>query len=181
MNQPIHGEQKNKVLLKPRFKIAVDENPEHILSKFKENINNKDCKYCTKQSGNIFFMDVPKVEEHFWSPQLQIEVIKDKTTNKTIIKGILGPKPQIWTMFMFIHFILALAFIVFFVLFYVKWSLDKDYSFYKYILISIPIIWVIMYFIGQIGKKIAYNQMLELNDFLMQTLNKTIYKPKHAI
>jgi len=73
---------------------------------------------------------------------------------------------------MFIHFALALSFIVFFVLFYVKWSLEKDYGFYKFMLITIPVIWVIMYFIGQFGKKLAFTQMIELNAFLMKTITK---------
>ena len=174
MNQPIHGENKNKVLLKPRFKMEFDESQEHILKKFKENLADKDCQYCSKQSGNFIFIDVPKVAAHFWSPQLQVEVVEDKTTNKTIVKGILGPKPQIWTMFMFFHFVIALAFVVDFVFFYVKWSLDKEAGFYKYMLITIPMIWIIMYFIGQTGKKIAYKQMLELDNFLMKTLNKKV-------
>ena len=171
MNQPIHGEEINKVLLKPRFKIEFDETQEEIIQKFKDNIADKDCKYCAKQSGNHIFLDVPKVEEHFWSPQLQVEVVKN-LEGKTIVKGILGPRPQVWSFFMFIHFALALAFTVFFVLFYVKWSLDKDYSFYKYMLIGIPVVWIIMYFVGQAGKKIAYKQMVELDSFLMKTLKK---------
>jgi len=169
MNQPIHGEDINKILLKPRFKMEFDESQEIILQKFKENLANRNCQYCAKQSGNHIFLDVPKKEAHFWSPQMAIEIIKGEN-KKTIVKGILGPKPQVWTFFMFIHFALALAFIVFFVLFYVKWHMEKEYHFYKYMLISIPIIWIILYFIGQYGKKLAYKQMLDLDKFLMKTL-----------
>lgn len=169
MNKPIHGNEINKILLKPRFKMKFDESQEEILAKFKENLKDKDCKYCSKQSGNHIFLDVPKAEEHFWSPQLQVEVIKVEK-DKTTIKGILGPKPQVWTMFIFFHFVLALAFVVFFVLFYVKWSMEKEYTFYKYMLIILPIIWIIMYFVGQTGKKLAYQQMLELDNFLKRIL-----------
>ena len=171
MTEPIHGEELNKVLLKPRFKIELNQSQEEILQKFKSNLDDENCKYCSKQSGNHIFMDVPKVEEHFWSPQLQVEVLKSEK-GKSIVKGILGPKPQVWTFFMFIHFILALAFVVFFVLFYVKWSMDKNYQFYKYMLIAIPLIWIAMYFIGQFGKKLAYKQMVELDAFLMKTIEK---------
>ena len=172
MNQPIHGENINKVLLKPRFKIKLNESKDEIIHTFEQCIASKECKFITKQSNGHFFLDVPKEEEHFWSPQLQIEVIEDNEENKTIVKGILGPKPQVWTLFMFLHFIIALTFVVFFVMFYVKWSMDKEYQFYKYMLITLPLIWVAMYFIGQLGKKIAYNQMLALDNFLNKTLEK---------
>ncbi|MEE9348701.1 MAG: GTP-binding protein [Flavobacteriaceae bacterium] len=171
MNQPIHGEEINKILLKPRFKMTYDESQEVILNKFKANLSNTDCKYCSKISDNHVFMDVPKVDAHFWSPQLAVEVVKGDN-GKTIVKGILGPKPQVWTLFMFFHFAMALAFIVFSVLFYVKWSLEKPAAFYKFMILALPVLWVIMYFVGQWGKKLAYKQMVELDDFLMETLDK---------
>jgi len=172
MNQPIHGEKKNKVLLKPRFKIEVDKSKDNVIKTFEQCIASKECNYLSKQSGEHFFLDVPKIEEHFWSPQLQIEIIEDKEHNKTIVKGIIGPKPQIWTLFMFFHFAIALAFVIFFVMFYVKWSLNKDYQLYKYMLLILPIVSVSLYLIGQAGKIFAYKQMVALDDFLMKTLNK---------
>jgi len=171
MNEPIHDEKINRVLLKPRFKMLFDESQEDILEKFKENVEDKNCKYCSKISGNHIFLDVPKDEDHFWSPQLQVEVVKNED-NKTVVKGILGPKPQVWTFFMFIHFAVAVAFVVFFVMFYVRWSLDGDFQLAKYMMIGLPILWVILYFIGQSGKKLGYKQMVELDDFMMKTLEK---------
>jgi len=171
MNEPIHDEQINRILLKPRFKLEIEESQQEILDKFTANLEDKDCKYCSKISGNHIFLDVPKSEEHFWSPQLQVEVIKDKE-DKTIIKGILGPKPQVWTFFMFLHFVIAAAFIVFFVIFYVNWSLEKNYQFSKYMLIGLPILWIVLYVLGQLGKKKGYKQMVELDDFMMKTLEK---------
>ncbi len=171
MNKPIHGNQINKVLLKPRFQLELEENQQDILEKFKANMKDENCKYCSKISGNHVFIDIPKTEEHFWSPQLQVEILKGEKDN-TVVKGILGPKPQVWTFFMFLHFVVALAFIVFFVWFYVQWSLDKDYQIQLYILIALPIVWVILYFSGQSGKKLGYKQMVELDDFLMKTLKK---------
>ncbi len=38
--------------------------------------------------------------------------------------------------------------------------------------ISLPIIWVIMYFLGRIGKKKGHKQMDELHEFMINTLNK---------
>jgi len=172
MNQPIHGEEINKVLLKPRFKMEFDESQETILNKFKANLAEVDCEYCSKISGNHIFLDVPKVEDHFWSPQLAVEVVKGED-GKTIVKGVLGPKPQVWTLFMFIHFAAALAFTVFSVLFYVKWSLGKEAQFYKFMVIALPILWIALYFAGQWGKKMGYKQMLELDHFLMKTLGKS--------
>ena len=171
MNKPIHGDKINKVLLKPRFKIESNKTVDEILSKFKNSIAKDTCKYCSKISGNHIFLDIPKEENHFWSPQLQVEVLKDKN-NKTIIKGILGPKPQIWTMFMFFHFVIATLFVVFFVWFYVNWTLDKNTQLQLTMLGVLPITSVLLYFLGQLGKKLGYKQIVELDDFLIKTIEQ---------
>ena len=171
MNKPIHDDQINKVLLKPRIKIEMNENEEEVLNKFKNNLNNSDCKYCSKITDNHVIVDVPENEDHFWSPQLHVEIEKDEN-KKTIVRGVLGPKPQVWTFFMFLHFAVALAFVVFFVIFYSNWSLNQDYTFAMIMCIVMPIIWIALYFFGQLGKKFGYNQMVELHNFLMNTLDK---------
>jgi ABC-type multidrug transport system fused ATPase/permease subunit len=172
LKDPIHGEKINRVLLKPRFKMELeDKSVDEVLNAFKENLAKNDCKYCSKISGNHIFLDVPKEENHFWSPQMQVEILKNKN-DKTIVKGIIGPKPQIWTFFMFVHFIIATLFVVFFVWFYTNWTLNKDYQFQKYMLLILPILSVGLYFFGQSGKRIAYNQMVELDRFLMEIINK---------
>lgn len=170
MNQPIHDNNVNRVLLKPRFNIEIDENEKVILNKFKENLKDKDCKYCSKIVDHHVIIDVPKEEDHFWSPQMHVEIEKEES--KTVVKGVLGPKPKVWTFFMFLHFAVAIAFFVFFVIFYSKWSLQQDYTFAMVMCIMMPIIWVILYFVGQLGKKFGYRQMVELHDFLMKTLEK---------
>ncbi len=171
MNKPIHDNQINKVLLKPRFKIEVDESEKDVLSKFKENLKDTDCKFSSKISDHHVIIDIPEKENHFWSPQLHIEIEKDEN-KKTIVRGVLGPKPQVWTFFMFLHFAVAIAFLVFFVIFYSNWSLKQDYTLAMIMCIILPIVWVFLYFFGQLGKKFGYNQMVELHDFLMNTLDK---------
>ncbi len=170
MKKPIHDNQVNRVLLKPRFKMAFKENEEDILNKFKINLQGNNCKYCSKIIDYHVVIDVPIEEDHFWSPQLHVEIEKEE--NKTIVKGVLGPKPIVWTLFIFLHFVIAIAFFVFFVIFYSKWSLNQDYSFSMIMTFIMPLLSIILYFFGQLGKRFGYDQMVELHDFLMDTLEK---------
>lgn len=157
--------------LRPRFKMDFEDSQEEIISKFKDNLKDEDCKYCSKIVDGHIIIDVPLEENHFWSPQLNIEVEKIKG-KKTIVKGLFGPKPTVWTLFMFFHFAVAVAFIGFSVMAYVQWSIKTDYSFALSIVIALPIIWVIMYFIGRWGKSTGHKQMDELYHFMMKTLEK---------
>jgi hypothetical protein len=71
---------------------------------------------------------------------------------------------------MFFHFAVAIAFIGFSVVGYVQWTLKSDYMFSLIIVIGLPILWVIMYFLGRLGKKTGHKQMNELHVFMMKTL-----------
>lgn len=164
MSAPIFNDQLNKVLLKPRFKIEAREGIDELIEKFKDHLKKDFPEYRSKVIGNHIVVDVPKLKETFWSPQLHTEIIAEGGV--TYAKGILGPKPIVWTFFMFLHFVVAFTFIIFFVIFYSKWSLGKDYNFALMMCILMPVIWFLFYFGGQLGKKKGYRQMLELQDLL---------------
>jgi hypothetical protein len=71
---------------------------------------------------------------------------------------------------MFLHFIVAIAFFVFFVIFYSNWSLDQEYTFSMMMCLLMPVVWVALYFFGQLGKKFGYNQMVGLHELLLKAL-----------
>ncbi len=167
----IEEKKSSDIHLRPRFYIELDETQDELLSKFKANLKDGDCKYCSKIIDGHIVIDVPQEEDHFWSPQLNIEV--EKIDNeKAVVKGLFGPKPQVWTFFMFIHFGVAVAFFGFLILWYVRWTLKESTTFPMIMTIALPVFWVILYVLGQIGKKTGHQQMDELHDFMMKTLEK---------
>ena len=169
MNKPIHDDQINKVLLKPRFRIEVDQQKNKIIDKIKKRLSDENCKFRSQVANNHIIIDVDALDEHYWSPQLTVEVIKED--DKTIVKGLLSPKPKVWTFFMFLHFVVAISFFVFLVMFYTQYQLNQDYKLSMIMLIAMPIAWFVLYFIGQFGKKLGYNQMLQLHNFLTNSLH----------
>lgn len=157
--------------LRPRFKMNYNESQGVLISKFKKNLKSENCIYCGKIVDAHIVIDVPVDENHFWSPQLNIEIEK-VSADKTIVKGLFGPKPQLWTLFMFFHFAMAVAFIGFSIMTYVQWTLKEDYSMALMIVIDLPILWVAMYFLGRIGRRKGHKQMDELYGFMMKTLEE---------
>jgi len=166
------NEEKNSdIHLRPRFKMDFKESQQNLISKFESNLKDGDCKYCSKIVDGHIVIDVPVAENHFWSPQLNIEIEKIEE-GKTIVKGLFGPKPQVWTLFMFFHFAVAVAFIGFSVMAYVQWSLKTDFMFALSMVIGLPVIWIVMYFLGRWGKSTGHKQMDDLYKFMMKTLEK---------
>jgi len=167
------SEEKNSdVFLRPRFKFDLAESQKDLIEKFEKNLEEAECRYCGKIVDGHIVIDVPVKENHFWSPQLNIEVEKIDE-KRSYVKGLFGPKPNVWTLFMFFHFAVAVAFIGFSIMAYVQSTLGRDYKMALVVVIALPVIWILMYFIGRIGKKTGRKQMQELYVFLMQTLERT--------
>lgn len=138
------------------------------MAQFKHNLGENKNDFTSKIIDHHIVIDVPQEKEHFWSPQLHVEVENEE--GFTIVKGIMGPKPKIWTFFIFLHFAVAVTFFVFFVIFYSRWSLNQDYTSSMIMCLVMPAVWVALYFIGQLGKKFGYDQMVELHDVLLDAL-----------
>ena len=160
----------NQIFLKPRFHIDFDMEAKTLVSKIKTEVEQEE-KFRTKIVDNHLVIDVPLEKDQFWSPQLHIE-IEELHEKSSKLKGLFGPKPQVWTLFMFIHFGVATAFVIFGIIAYSNWSLHKDMFFPIVMLIVLPIIWVTLYFLGSIGKATGKEQMEELKQFTKELLRK---------
>ena len=166
------SEEKNSELfLRPRFQIDFDTSSDDLLDSFKSNLLEGDCKYCSRIVDNHIVIDIPEKESHFWSPQLHVE-IEEIDKEKAVVKGLFGPKPQVWTLFMFIHFLVGTAFLVFAVIAYSRWSLKESLIFPMAMLVGLVIVWVLLYLLGRLGKSTGEKQMTELKSFMNTTLQK---------
>ncbi|OSY86937.1 hypothetical protein WH52_14235 [Tenacibaculum holothuriorum] len=160
----------NQIFFKPRFQIDFGMNADVLLSKISKEITEED-KYKIKLVDNHIVIDVPEKDNHYWSPQLQLEV-ESLTEETSKIKGLFGPKPQVWSLFMFIHFGVATAFLVFVILAYINVTLDREGIFPIVMLVALPIVWVALYLLGRMGKSTGQPQMDELKNFTKDLLKK---------
>lgn len=159
----------NKILLKPRFSIEVQQPKDFIIEKFKDNLNQADCKYCSKMGNDHIFIDLPKEEQKIWSPQL--EVVIEAKKEGSVIRGLFAPKPSMWTLFIFLHFVDAIAFLIFFALYYAHKVSDKETNIWIIAMLACVIVWIALYLLGQLGKKKSTQQIQDLKQFLIKTLN----------
>ena len=161
----------NDIALRPRFKMNIDRDHESILIDFETAKTNQSDFIVTRLDDHVF-IKFPKEKEHFWSPQLHLEINKtDDATSK--LHGLFGPKPTVWTLFMFLHFIVAGIFIGFGIWTYTNWSLEQNYALQASVTMLMVIIWITLYFAGSIGKASSTNDMRLLNNFMNSVLNTT--------
>lgn len=161
INNPIH--------LRPKFVIDLNEDAAVIVEKFNQNLMQGNDRFPSKLVDGHIIIDVPKNVDHFWSPQLNIE-IEPVREGKCLVKGFFGPKPQVWTLFVFVHSTVGIAFLVFAVMLYVKWSLGEGMILPLMMTIFLPLFWVLLYFLGRIGRSSGHGQMDDLHDLMTNIL-----------
>ena len=95
----------NDIVLRPRFKIELDKGNQEVLKTFEESKNTQKDFIVSRVDDHVF-IKIPKADQHFWSPQLHLEIMEvDKNSSRLF--GLFGPNPTVWTMFMFFHFLWA--------------------------------------------------------------------------
>ncbi len=164
--------KRNRIVLKPRFRIRHNEPKDRVLHRFAQAFSKESTKLRGKIVGSHIVIDVPIDQEHFWSPQLQLTL--EEEVRSTLIRGHYGPKPTLWTLFMFIHFGIALAFAIFATMLFTDISLNQDFNTSLSLTLAMPLLWVLFYLFGRWGKKKGHAQMQELDSFLKEMLQNKL-------
>ncbi len=115
-------------------------------------------------------LDITGKDVHYWSPQLNFRVEPNELyPEHAVVSGLIGPRPAVWTMFMFIY--AAIAVVAFFIsLFAVsKIMLGKPTD----LIYAFPIALLFMltaYLVGKYGEKLAKDQMELLKQFVREAV-----------
>lgn len=157
----------NQIALRPRFKLELPKTKQEIIEALKNDFTNTD--FTIKFIDNHIFIGFKKEKQHFWSPHLHLEIVEQNKSH-SYIKGLFGPPPSVWTMFMFLNFIVAGMFLVFAIWAYSNYSLNQNYKTQVFSMVFMSILWVILYIAGSIGKTKGKPQIKQLCTFFTQTL-----------
>lgn len=87
--------------LRPRFKYLVTFSQEEILSRVRKVVELDEQIRIRSAMKHHIVLEMKAKFRHYWSPQVDIGV--EPVEGGMIVRGIIGPKPSVWTMFMFFY------------------------------------------------------------------------------
>lgn len=85
-----------------RFKKLVPESPGEIGEEVKKILVEHKDKVVGRVTHNHIRIRIVKKNRHFWSPQLSLNF--EETGEGAEVRGLCGPKPDIWLGYMFVYF-----------------------------------------------------------------------------
>ncbi|RMB64134.1 GTP-binding protein [Dokdonia sinensis] len=162
----------NDLVLRPRFTLKMNSSPEKLLSSF-ENTGKMTTDFVISRVDDHVFIRIPKKKQHFWSPQLHLEIYSIEK-HPTVIKGLFGPSPTVWTLFMFLHFVVASLFIAAGIWMYTNIALGDSLLAPLICMILLFISWFVLYIAGRWGKKSGQKEMQALQSFMYKVLSKQL-------
>ncbi len=163
----------SSIRIRPRFILSGSFTPEELISKIKTTLSMEDTDfYAESLFENFVVIKLKKEYQHFWSPQLSLSI--EKHESGSLVRGLYGPRPAIWSMFVFLYIGIGVG-----VLFSALFGLAK-----MNLNLTAPILWLVpallglallLYLSAQAGQKISAQQMFEIHHFFEKTLNRKVH------
>lgn len=156
----------NDIVLRPRFQLELSGSQEALLNAFEKSEKKP---FLIKRMDDHVFIKFDSKDVHFWSPQLQLEIIEIDSKNCKLY-GLFGPNPTLWTFFMFLHFGIATVFIILGIWAYSSASLNRPYGLQAGLMGLMVVLWIAFYVFGRMGRRKGKPQMRQLYQHMMEVL-----------
>lgn len=160
--------------IRPRFETTSNKSVEEISRKMKQMLDDENAP-CEGKVRMGYIALNPKEEDcHYWSPHLSVtieETEDDETVS--IIRGLYGPSPGVWTMFVFFYSIIGLSLLIVMVIGFANRSIGESCT----ILWLIPFLVVAflsLYIASYFGQKKGHDQVEILHNYLEECIGHDI-------
>ena len=159
--------------IRPRFSFEVNQSPEELKKRLQDQLDEEDNEILGYIVMGSVVLNVPEREQHYWSPQISFQVDEvENDPNKSHVHGLIGPRPNVWTMFMFIYFLIGVVGLFTCLFGLTKWNLGEFH----------PAVWagpaaiVLMstaYIASQYGQKLGHDQVEQLKEFVRKAIKSS--------
>lgn len=162
-------EIEKQVQLRPRFEKIVPKSVTAITDTANRLKNNLKPNYIINIMEEHIWIYIGKENKKIHSPHLHLE-LEELENGDTKVKGLFGPEPGLWTMFVFLHFVVAGIFIIFGVFAYSNMSLGQPSGIHFAIMVLMIIAWFSLYFTAKNNRKKGMPQAYELEKVMEEML-----------
>lgn len=167
----MHEEHIQFKRIRPRIKFESELTSEQITSTIKTKLKSGDCLCHGQVTAHFATISPPPDEQHYWSPQLTITL--EEHERGTLVRGLYGPKPAVWTMFVFFYSIIGFATIIVLMIGMSFYTLSQPAE----ILWAVPallLLFLSLYLVAYAGQKFGHKQMTRIHRFIEDCIGHEI-------
>ncbi|UCD25877.1 MAG: hypothetical protein JSW51_08045 [Gemmatimonadota bacterium] len=153
--------------MRPTFSVELPLSADEAIERIRAEIASSQLN--TMSAGRCAEFRVAESERRFWSPYLSVQV--QDTPEGSLLRGRFSPRPEIWTMFMFVYFVMTFAIFFGAAFGYVQWAMgDSPWG-----LLAVPggiLVIVLLHAASLVGQRLSSDQTVELREALDLVLQK---------
>jgi hypothetical protein len=149
--------------IRPRFKKETPESIHVLLEKLDQLFSDEKGAIDGSIVHHHVSVKIPKESQHFWSPQLSLSF--EKVETGTRIRGLYGPSPNVWLMFMFLYFFMGFVAMLVLVVGISRLNLGLT----AYILWAVPFVLggiFVLWFTGKAGRKLGQEEIFRIHNLI---------------
>ncbi len=163
--------------IRPRFKRHTKLTEEEIKEKFKQGLERDDVGVKGYFVDHHIYLSIIKEDQHFWSPQLAVELVDDVEDVEVEIRSLFGPSPSVWLMYIFFYSLLGFLSLIVLIIGMSRWNLGLSAGILWFLPVLVILI-ILAIVTAKTGQKLGHDQMWRLYDFFNDTLGDNIWKPE---
>lgn len=158
------------ITLRLRFYTVATKSFDTVLKEFEELKSEIEPDYKVKILDNHIWISLGVLQREKYSPHLhlQLEPMED---GNTAVNGLYGPDPVLWTFFIFLHFLIAVIFLVASVSAYTKVRLHQNYTIEIIIIGLMLFSWFLLYYLARRNRKKGMPQMNQLQTIMERVIH----------
>ncbi|TWU16811.1 hypothetical protein [Allorhodopirellula heiligendammensis] len=153
----------NLFQFQPTFTVDVPVDQERAIARLKTAIASEELHGFAESAGMVIDFKIAPAERRFWSPHLSAQC--GETEDGARIFARFSPRPEVWTMFIAIYFVVAILICLAMIVGYVQWSL----GYAPWSLVAVPIGLLLiagLHAASLIGQQLSADQMTLLRSRL---------------
>ena len=93
--------------IRPRFQQEIPLSKDEALARLRAALKRPGSPIIGYVADHHVTLKIPYDKQHFWSPQLALEVETHESGQGALIRGLFGPRPSVWLMFVFMYSIIG--------------------------------------------------------------------------
>lgn len=159
--------------IRPRFQVRSTMTVEDVIEKLSMGLNEKGSTVVGVAKHGYAALKIHRELRHYWSPQLSISVEEQENEKGSLIRGLYGPAPGVWTMFIFFYSVVGLALlgVLLVGLSYLTVGMNASILWWALVL---AILFLSIYLISFFGQRLGHKQMEILHSFMEEKLGQPI-------
>lgn len=150
--------------IRPRFKLKSALEKDVLLNNLMAGLRT-DHSVIGKKVIDVFYLDIPKHNQKYWSPELRASIESNEAEHGSIVRVVIGPRYKVWVFFLFLYAFLGLICMFGGMYGMAQWNLGISTLWVYCFPIMVFLIGTV-YIIAKLGQRATRDEMLHLSSYL---------------